>query len=371
MPKQSFGKMGSQIRNELFLTARNFKGGTISAAEIVVDSAGLLRSSNFVPLTSGYRIQNESIQFNNNVIIGAGGSIIIGAEALSGTDSQLHIHGVLEHIALFETDDPNYPDDVLVFDINSEIGRIFWYNPWPTPTRLLEFHKDGTVDLADGAALHASAEPAYLYKTTVVFTSSGTFTKADYPSLRAVEIEMVGGGGGGGSAGATAAAQYTSGGGGGGGGYARAFVLAADLDATEAVTVGAGGAAASNGNDSVFDTISGEVRAKAGGGGTSSGAWGTIGDLIAFAGVGGVAGTGDLTFPGGGGGGGVAGTFGEGGFGGRSQFSGSSVTGATNANGVTGSLYGGGGSGAHNAPSQSAHTGGSGAAGIVIVKVFV
>ena len=207
----------------------------------------------------------------------------------------------------------------------------------------------------------------YVPGPPIYFTASGNFVKANYPGLVAVIVECQGGGGGGGGSGTTGAGEASAGSGGGGGGYSRSLILVGDLDASEAVTVGAGGAPASVGNDSVFDTISGEVRAKAGLGGTQSGNT-TVHGLIAGGGAGGAPGTGILALAGGVGGGGNWGAFGGAGFGGSSRLGASVSTGAINTNGVAGHLYGGGGSGSFNGASQGvARTGGAGAAGIVIV----
>jgi len=75
-----------------------------------------------------------------------------------------------------------------------------------------------------------------------VYTANNTWTKP--AGLRHIIAIVVGGGGGGGG-GNTGASQTACAGGGGGGGFAQEFLLAAALGATEAVTVGAAGAAGS------------------------------------------------------------------------------------------------------------------------------
>jgi hypothetical protein len=90
----------------------------------------------------------------------------------------------------------------------------------------------------------------YVFKETVYFTSSGTFTKATYPWLRAIRVKCQGGGGGGSGGVATNASQYCVGGSGGGGGYAESFITdIAGLDASVTVTVGSGGAGGAAGNN--------------------------------------------------------------------------------------------------------------------------
>ena len=105
----------------------------------------------------------------------------------------------------------------------------------------------------------------YLFRETVTFTSNGTFTKADYPWLKAMRVKLVGGGGGGGWANTTTSGQVAVAGGGGGGGYSEKFIVdIAGLSVSETVTVGSGGsgsifggATGSNGGSSSFASVSG------------------------------------------------------------------------------------------------------------------
>jgi len=117
-----------------------------------------------------------------------------------------------------------------------------------------------------------ATDVGYAYMQTVYYTSgSSTFTKADYPGLRALKIKCLGGGGGGGGAATTGASQNASGEGGTGANYAESFILASALASSETVTVGAGGAggtagsnAGTNGGASSFGTL---VVANGGAGG--------------------------------------------------------------------------------------------------------
>ena len=102
----------------------------------------------------------------------------------------------------------------------------------------------------DGSAVTSSIDyqlnTGYRYHSTLYFTSSGTFTKASYPWLRAIRVFVTGGGGGGGGGeSATGSGQLSVGGGGGGGATAVKFLLASSLGASETVTVGGGGAGGS------------------------------------------------------------------------------------------------------------------------------
>lgn len=119
-----------------------------------------------------------------------------------------------------------------------------------------------------------------------VFTASGTYTPT--AGVKYIVAEMVGGGASGGQGG-----PGKAGGGGGGGAYTRKVIAAASLGATEAITIGAGGAA-----------VSGSAAAGNAGGTTSLGALltavgGGAGDAVSNAGNGGTASGGDVNIDGG------------------------------------------------------------------------
>jgi len=246
----------------------------------------------------------------------------------------------------------------------------------PTPSEgMVSFLKDtNEIAVYNGTAWVVYAGRGYQYVQTVYFTSSGTFTKATYPWLRAVKVKTVGGGGGGGYAGGTAAG---SGGGGGASAYAESFILATSLSASETVTVGAGGAGgvaatdtdATDGTDSSFGAL---VVADAGGDGQS---WDSNDLRTSRGGEGGVASssTGDFKTDG------QAGTFGAlldigtyyemcGGTGGASILGGGGRGGQGDNAGGNGS-YGAGGGGAGER-TTGGNNGGDGGAGIVIVELY-
>lgn len=202
-------------------------------------------------------------------------------------------------------------------------------------------------------------------RQVLVFTSSGSFVKANYPWLRAVRARVQAGGGGGG---ATAATANRGGGGGGGGGYCERFITdIAGLADSVAITVGAGGAAGvggsggNGGNSSAFG-----ATATGGGGGASAGtepnggpggsASGTVD--VRFSGSGG--GVGSLTVPAGGAGGSSH-------LGGGALAAFRSGTGASN--GPSGLEYGGGGGGGRTSGAVAAD-GGAGAPGVVILELY-
>ena len=126
-----------------------------------------------------------------------------------------------------------------------------------------------SVDLNDTFADKAVKSAGYQFNQTVYFTSSGTFTKATYPWLRAIRVRLVGGGGGGAGCGTTAGGEVAYGTGGGGAAYAEKFITdIAGLSASVTVTIGSGGAggAAGANNGSLGGTSSFGALLEAGGG---------------------------------------------------------------------------------------------------------
>lgn len=201
-----------------------------------------------------------------------------------------------------------------------------------------------------------------------IFTSSGTYTP-DATMVYAL-IECWGSGGAGG--GVVGSATGTRGGGGGGaGGYSASIKTAAQVGASQTVTIGAGGtgsSAATGGNGGATSVGSLVVANGGSGGGLNDGSTG-----FGTAGAGGAVGTGDDArlggpgFPGnyatittvmamGGQGGGPGG--------GAGRISLSSAGAGNNAN-----VAGGGSGGAANASSSSV-AGGSGGGGIVVITEY-
>lgn len=213
----------------------------------------------------------------------------------------------------------------------------------------------------------------------IVYTSSGTFTKASYPWLRAIRVRAQGGGGGGGGCAAAASGQASAGSGGGGGTYTESFIDdIAGLAASVAITIGAGGAGGAaganngaNGGETSFGALVTAPGGRGGEGGVSTGnGFQRPGGLSATAGVGDFTITGGAGFPSsqfgaaaGGGNGGVS-FFGAGGRGGAT------AAGSTSVAGETGNGYGGGGGGAGANANAVARPGGAGTGGVLIVELY-
>lgn len=121
------------------------------------------------------------------------------------------------------------------------------------------------------------------------FLANGTYTPT--VGMKYVTVEMVGGGGGGGSVDAATALQLNTSGAGGAGGYLKLLLTAAQIGASRAITIGAGGlggvgvnvAGAAGGS-----TIVVGIGTANGGNGGSAGLVGTTGSRISNVGYGGL-----------------------------------------------------------------------------------
>lgn len=205
-----------------------------------------------------------------------------------------------------------------------------------------------------------------------VFTSSGTYTPTAgmvYAWCRLV----AGGGAGGGTIGVSG--QIANGSGGGSGAYSEVLLTAAQIGASQTVTIGAGGIGSTgNGTSGSASSLGTLLTANGGSFGSTASASATL--STANGGVGGTAGTGDLSMPGMTGGNGVSNgaIIGVSGAGGNSLLGagGNSVIESSLGaiNGVAGSNYGAGGSGGVSL-SLFNSTGGNGSAGVLIIEEYL
>ena len=138
----------------------------------------------------------------------------------------------------------------------------------PTPTQGMYTHLNDTDSLqywdgSDWVGVASAGTASFSFVETLYITSSGSFTKATYPWLRAIKVTACGGGGGAGGAATTGGGQIAIGGVGAGGAGSITFINdISSLDASVTVTVGAGGAGGAAGNndgsaggDSSFGTV--------------------------------------------------------------------------------------------------------------------
>lgn len=209
-----------------------------------------------------------------------------------------------------------------------------------------------------------------------VFTADGTYTPTS--GMTHCVIECVGGGGGGGASSTCSGSQVSVGSGGNSGVYARKFSDAATIGASQAVTIGTGGAGgtAPGGGGAQGTTTSLGTICTADGGNGGFGSAATSNFVIVGSGAVVSSGTGDFVVGSTSGAIGIAsvsGTIVAGGIGGSSVYSGSNpaLIGSASGPGSAGVLYGGGGNGAATGPSNSQQAGGSGADGICVITEYI
>lgn len=208
------------------------------------------------------------------------------------------------------------------------------------------------------------------------FTSSGTYV----PSLNMIycEVEVVGGGGAGGGIAITNSGgnKIAVSGGGGAGEYAKGIFTAAQIGASQAITIGNAGAAITdnnpggNGGTSSFGSL---ITCAGGSGGDGAPANATA--QSATGGIGGAGGTGGSFRSAGAPGGSSTAQYGsatqELGNGAPSYFGGGANRTTATGDGNDAKGYGSGGSGCFAAADGSTHKGGAGAKGIVVVTEYI
>lgn len=254
-------------------------------------------------------------------------------------------------------------------------GDIVYGGASGLPTRLAN-GTAGQVLQSNGTTLAPSwsSAPTLTPPTVQVFAASGTYTPT--AGMKYCIVEAVGGGAGGGG-GAGAASQGSAGGGGGGGAYSRAKITAAQIGASQVVTIGAAGAGGAAGNNTGTGggATSLGVLVVANGGSGGSGCASSAGYVAAQGGLGGVLGTGDFKGQGMNGGIGYANglVHGQSGFGAGSILGGGGQSnlsaGAGSVAGAVGTGYGGGGGGG-NQSNGTAVAGGAGTIGYMTITEF-
>jgi len=231
-----------------------------------------------------------------------------------------------------------------------------------SPTTTTQSAGDNSTKIATTAYVDRAAGSGIITVKQQALTASGTYTPSSGMVYCIAEV-IAGGGGAGEGFGAS-----VGGGGGGAGGYTRSRLTAAQVGASQTVTIGAGGAGAYTsgftlvpgvaGGDSSIGTL---VIAKGGAAGISANSTGA-------GGAGGVSGTGDIKFVGNGGNAGNT----NGGNGGGGAFGGAGIgapaPGA--AIGGAGQNYGSGGGGGNGNSGGGASAGGAGSAGVVIITEY-
>lgn len=222
---------------------------------------------------------------------------------------------------------------------------------------------------------YGTYSPQGINRVIVQSFTSGTSTYTPTSGMVYAIIEGVGGGGGAGGAASTTAGTQNGAGGGGGGEYARVTVTAAQVGASQTVTVGAtanGGTAGQNNGTAGNDTSVGSLLVAKGG----SASAGVASAARGVGAAGGTGGTGDLLIPGmPGDGGGSASIITvqaaiNGGRGGSSHWGWGGAPRLAANDGTAGTGYGGGGSGGADGNAGGNRAGGAGSAGRVIITEF-
>lgn len=410
-----------------------------SASTLDVDEAGALaiRKSGNAALAAGnlvaghyydfiYDDANDVLQVDETASsLTAGEGIVIVAGTISTTIKRRTIADITGGDTLVATDNARRVrvltgTGTLAFTAAATLGDGWWSIIQNAGTGNVTLNPNGaeTIDSVSDWVLYPGGTilvlgngtdftSTLLAPMTVTFDSNGTFTKPGCGEVFDIECWGAGGSGGRGT-------TNLAGGGGGGAGYNNRRLLRAEINTTEAISIGTGGAArttnvaGANGGDTGFGASvaaygggGGQVTATAqggGGGGSISAAVGNIsgapidttasgssnhgagggnghvsggaGGNSHFGGGGGgggdaaTGGTGGITMFGGGGGGGGGDTT-AGGNGGTSFYAGAGGAGATAAaNAANGTQPGGGGGGSETGNS------GAGGNGRVRIRVF-
>jgi hypothetical protein len=229
-----------------------------------------------------------------------------------------------------------------------------------TPIAVVGLGTTGQVLTSTGAGsapAFSSVSSGFATVVQQAFVGTGTYTPT--PGMKFCIVQMVGGGAGG-----FTTAAGIGGGGGGAGEYAESVFSAATIGGTQAVTIGAGGAASANGNTTSLGTL---MTALGGAASTNS--------IVGIGGLGGSGGTGPTNSHVPGGDGGPSCNYGSsaywGGHGGASFYGDGGKGGAGNLDaGSAGRAYGSGGGGG-GLVSGTYSGGGAGAPGFMLITEFL
>jgi hypothetical protein len=285
---------------------------------------------------------------------------------------------------LFAADVNNFLMDqsVMTFADTTARGTAI---PTPTEGMVAYLNDSNTIQAYNSTSwvtVGNAGTASYNLVQTVYFTSSGTFTKATYPWLRAIKVKVQGAGGGGGGTGAINATPRSAvAGGGGGGAYAESFItdiagLASSITVTRGAG-GAGGAAGANNGSAGGSSSFGTAVSANGGSGADGNSQSSLVAIEASGGGGSSTGVGDIVLSG------EGGMFGmqianqsifpaRGGssFLGRNTHATRIITRGDGNAGLNGSGGTGGAATSVVSSTQAATAGGAGGNGIVIVELY-
>lgn len=235
----------------------------------------------------------------------------------------------------------------------------------------MQFVINPFTGLLDATGTGGSGGTAFTAIAFQKFETAGSFTYTPSANMKYAIIQMIGAGGAGGGSG-TQTTTAGGGGGGGAGGYLMKIVTAAQVGASQAVVIGAGGIwAGANASSTTMTGLGLSIT------GAATALAATAG-IPGIGGTGGVATGGDINYQGSPGTSGscdptAAATYAISGTGGRSFFGDGAlcvkVTAGIGTVGNNASANGGGGSGGA-AASTSAKAGGTGGAGAIYITEF-
>ena len=236
---------------------------------------------------------------------------------------------------------------------------------------VVSYQRGAALAASSGANSDITSLSGFAAVTVQIFTGSGTYTRP--PGMRNAIIQLQAPGGGGGGA-VASSSNLAVGSGGGGGGYAERLVTAAQIGASQTVTMGSVGAAgdtAGSSGGAGGTTSFGSLLSATGGAGGASISGGTSPSRGSNPGAGGIGSLGDTNIRGSAGqfGARFSGTNGYSGNGGSSHLGGGAAGATEGGSGNAGGNYGGGGSGG-NSDSATGRGGGAGGPGVIVVYEF-
>ena len=373
-------------------SAANFTLTALHAIDVFVVAAGngfQVRSAVISPATTDTAQTISAVKTLTNKLVFAEGADIASAattDIWAATGNTVHVTGTTT-ITSFGTASQAGDWRRVIFDGALTLTHAANLN-LPGAANITTAAGDSCLVYADTASQHDvlsyTRADGFSVKdgSTEVFTSSGTFTAKKTGTHTVI---ICGGGGGGGAGGTGNGANSGGGGGGGGSGLTIWFRQSLTKGTGYTVTIGAGGASATNGGTTTFDATStsggnagttggnptagagGAANASSGGGAGSGSSAGSPGGSGAASAAGGAGGAGAAVPAGGGGsGGGASSFFGSGGAGTNGSGAQSTIGGVGGTTGYYGA-GGGGGAGGGSDNGTAGGAGGAGAGGICIV----
>lgn len=270
-------------------------GCTTAQADRQINSS-LVCSQGIAPGVGGeLQVTERAAGANMSVDVASGNAFIEGTE--SGWQGMYHVSAdATENLVVAASDPTDARIDIVVATVRDSaysganddwILQVITGTPSPAPVAptvpdnslllaTINIPAGSTTvdsgDITDERVNYGLCAASGGLLETLVFTSSDTFLKVNYPLMAYLDVEVQGAGGGGGGC---SAFDDSYGAGGGSGGYARGIIPVASLGASETITVGAGGAGGtgSSGSNGASSSFGSHIACAGGqGGGSDNGA---------------------------------------------------------------------------------------------------